>query len=160
MRAMGQTLLLAAGFLVLVGVSPLSVILVNRARSDNDWVVHTVEVENQISTLLLRIRTAESTARSYLLTDEQRYLDDHRKAVEGIRPDIENLAKITTDNPAQVENARRLRQRAESRLDEFEKAIDFANRRDTAGGIAMLRESDSGVAARRVEEIAAAMQAE
>ena len=51
---------------MLVAVSALSVVLVNRAREDNDWVVHTVEVENQISTLLLRIRTTESAARGYL----------------------------------------------------------------------------------------------
>jgi hypothetical protein len=48
---------------VLVAISAASVILVSQARRDNGWVVHTVEVENQISTLLLQIRTAESTAR-------------------------------------------------------------------------------------------------
>jgi hypothetical protein len=48
---------------VLVAISATSVILVNQAREDNTWVVHTVEVENQISTLLLQIRTAESAAR-------------------------------------------------------------------------------------------------
>ncbi len=53
-RAIGQILLLAAGFLVLVAISATSVILVNQAREDSRWVVHTVEVENQISTLLLR----------------------------------------------------------------------------------------------------------
>ncbi len=55
-RALGQSLPLAAGCLVLVAISALSVVLVDRAREDNAWVVHTVEVENQISTLLLRIR--------------------------------------------------------------------------------------------------------
>ena len=49
-RAIGQILLLAAGFLVLVAISTSSVILVNQSREDNGWVVHTVEVENQIST--------------------------------------------------------------------------------------------------------------
>ncbi|MGH6765700.1 MAG: histidine kinase, partial [Bradyrhizobium sp.] len=47
-RAIGQILLLTAGLLVLVGISALSVVLVNQARKDNAWVVHTVEVENQI----------------------------------------------------------------------------------------------------------------
>ena len=52
-RAIGQILLLAAGFLVLVAISASSVVLVNQSRKDNAWVVHTVEVENQLSTLLL-----------------------------------------------------------------------------------------------------------
>ena len=50
-RAIGQILLLAAGFLVLVAISTASVLLVNKAREDGGLVVHTVEVENQINTL-------------------------------------------------------------------------------------------------------------
>ena len=65
-RAIGQILLLAAGFLVLVAISATSVILVNKAREDSGWVVHTVEVENQINALLLQIRRTESAARGYL----------------------------------------------------------------------------------------------
>jgi len=61
----GQVLLLSAGFLVLVAISAASVLLVNKARDDSGWVVHTVEVENQTNALLLEIRRAESGARGY-----------------------------------------------------------------------------------------------
>src|SRR4051794_18990782 len=73
-RAMGQVLLLAAAFLVLVAISAASVVLVTESRKDNAWVVHSVEVANQLSTLLLQIRRAESAARGYLLTSEPRFL--------------------------------------------------------------------------------------
>ena len=43
--------------------------------------VHTVEVENQISTLLLQVRRAESAARGYLLTSDQRFLAEHEATV-------------------------------------------------------------------------------
>ena len=145
---------------MLVAISAASVILISQARRDNEWVVHTVEAENQLSTLLLRVRTAESTVRSYLLTEEQRYLEEYQKALAGIRPDLNNLDGMTVDNPVQVENAKLLRARVQTRLDEFEKAFDFAKRHDVAGGIEMLRVSDSGAAARRVEEIASAMRTE
>ena len=69
-RALGQILLLSAGFLVLVIVSAASVLLVNKAREDLGWVVHTLEVENQLSSLLLEVRRAESGARGYLLTGQ------------------------------------------------------------------------------------------
>ena len=52
--------------MVLVAISAASVLLVNKARDDSGWVIHTVEVENQISTLLLEIRRAEAkVARPY-----------------------------------------------------------------------------------------------
>ena len=67
-RTFWQILLFAAGLLVLTVISAGSVYLVNKARDDSKWVVHTIEAENQINALLLEIRRAESAARGYLLT--------------------------------------------------------------------------------------------
>jgi signal transduction histidine kinase len=145
---------------VLVAISAASVILVNRAREDNAWLVHTVEVENQISTLLLRIRTAESAARAYLLTSEPRFLAEYEAAVAGISPDSDALTRLAGDNSVQTENSKRLRGPVQARLDEFERAIDFAKRNDIAGGIAMLRQASSSEPARQIREIANAMRAE
>jgi CHASE3 domain sensor protein len=108
-RAIGQILLLAAGFLVLVAISTASVVLVNQARKDNAWVVHTVEAENQISTLQLQVRRAESAERGYLLTAEPRFLAEYETAAATIMPDVDKLAALTADNPVQMENAKQLR---------------------------------------------------
>jgi signal transduction histidine kinase len=159
-RAIGQILLLAAGFLVLVAISATSVILINQSRQDNAWVVHTVEVENQISTLLLQIRRAESAARGYLLTSEPRFLAEHDAAVAAILPDMDTLAKLAGDNPAQVENSKKLRPPVEARLQEFAKATGFAKRSDVAGGIAMLRQAGASDSVQRINDVAGAMRAE
>jgi signal transduction histidine kinase len=157
-RAIGQILLLAAGFLVLVAISSTSVILVDQAREDNAWVVHTVEVENQISTLLLQVRRAESAARGYLLTSDPRFLAEHQATVSTILPDVDKLTALTLDNQVQIENAKRLRPPVEARLREFAKTIDFVNRNDIAGGIAKLREADAGESVEQISEIARAMR--
>jgi signal transduction histidine kinase len=159
-RAIGQILLLAAGFLVLVAISASSVILVNRAREDSLWVVHTVEVENQINTLLLQIRRAESAARGYLLTSDARFLAEHQTAAATILPDLDKLAGLTRDNPVQAANSKLLRPPVQARLAEFAKAIDFVTRNDIAGGIAMLRESGPSDSVRRLDDVAGAMRAE
>jgi signal transduction histidine kinase len=155
-----QSLLLAAGFLVLVAISALSVILINRAREDNAWVVHTVEVENQVSALLLLLSTAESGTRGYLLTGEQRFLDEYRSAAAYITPDVDGLIKLTSDNPRQTENLTQLRAPIQARLDEFRKAVDFAGRNDAAGGSALLRASDSSESVLRINELANAIRGE
>jgi signal transduction histidine kinase len=159
-RAIGQILLLAAGFLVLVAISVASVILVNQARDDNGSVVHTVEVENQINTVLLEIRRAESAARGYLLTSEPRFLADHDTAVDSIIPDVEKLIKLTSDNPVQTKLADKLRSAVGERLTEFARAIDFVKRNDTAGGIAMLRDPGAGASVQAIREASAAMFSE
>jgi signal transduction histidine kinase len=138
-RAIGQILLLAAGFLVLVAISASSVFFVDRAREASGWVVHTVEVENQISTLLLEIRRAESAVRGYLLTSEPQFLAEHEAAVADILPDVDKLVRLTIDNPAQTAASRLLRPAVETRLAEFRKAVDFVKQNDAAAGVAMLR---------------------
>jgi len=145
---------------VLVAISTTSVILVNQAREDNAWVVHTVEVENQISTLLLQIRTAESAARGFLLTSEPRFLAEHDAATASIHPDIDKLTGLAGDNPVQLENSKKLREPVQARLDEFAQAIDFVKRNNIAGGIAMLRQAGPSDSVRRINDIANAMRME
>ena len=154
-----QIILLAAGFLILVAISVASVVLVNNARRDSGSVVHTVEVENQINELLLEIRRTESAARGYLLTLKPQFLAEYEKASEVILSDAEKLATLTSDNPVQIANSKRLRPVLEMRVAELAKAIDFVKRNDIEGGVAMLRDS-AGDTARRVSAIAADMRAE
>jgi signal transduction histidine kinase len=159
-RAIGQILLLAAGLLVLVAVSASSVILVNRARQDSALVVHTAEVENQIDTLLLEIRRAESAARGYLLTLGPEFLRDHDSAVAAITPDIEKLSRLTADNPLQVENIRKLRLAVEMRLDQFAKEINFIKQGQPPGAVALVREANAQNSGGSIRDLALAMRSE
>lgn len=159
-RTVGQIVLLTAALLVLIAISAASVLLVNKSREDNGWVVHTVEVENQLSTLLLQIRRAESAARGYLLTSEPRFLEEHEAAVATILPDVDKLLQLSGDNSVQRDNVKQLRPPVEARLAEFAKAVDFVKRNDIAGGVAMLREAGASDSVRKIGEITGAMRAE
>lgn len=159
-RAIGQILLLAAGFLVLVAISASSVIFVNKAREDSGMVIHTVEVENQINGLLLEIRRAESAARGYLLTLGPEFLTDHEAAVTNITPDLDALAKATADNPVQIENARKLRTAIEKRLDQFTKEMNFVKRNQPGDAVALVREAAAENTSGAIREVALAMRQE
>src|ERR1700722_19831936 len=159
-RSMGQILLLAAGFLVLVSICATSVILVDQARQDSGWVVHTVEVENQISTLLLEVRRAESGARGYLLTSDPRFLAEHIAAAAGALADAAKLSNLAGDNPVQIENNNRLRPQIQARLAELEKIIDLVKRNDTAAGLASLREAGADDWVARIEDVASGRRGE
>jgi signal transduction histidine kinase len=159
-RAIWQVLLLAAGFLVLVAISVASVILVNRARDDNALVVHTVEVENQINTLLLEIRRAESAARGYLLTYGPQFLADHEAAVTSVIPAVDRLAQLTSDNPVQIENIRKLRPAIEQRLSQFAQEMDFVKRSEQGKAAELVREAAAGNTTGSIRDVATAMLAE
>lgn len=159
-RAIGQILLLAAGFLVLVAISTASVLLVNKARNDSGLVVLTVEAQNQINALLLEVRRAESSARGYLLTQGPEFLADHEAAVSTIPGNVEKLARLTADNPHQVDNVRKLRPVVEIRLDQFAREMRFAEQGRPAGAIALVREVAAGNTGEMIREITSAMRTE
>ena len=106
---------------MLVAISTTSVVLVNQSRKDNGWVVHTVEVENQMNALLLEVRRAESGARGFLLTSEPRFRTEYEAAVGAVIANTDKLKELSRDNPVQVENIKRLRAPLDTRLDEFAK---------------------------------------
>jgi signal transduction histidine kinase len=159
-RAIGQILLLAAGFLVLVAISVASVILVNQAREDNGWVVHTVEVENQINTVLLEIRRAESGARGYLLTLGPEFLADHEAAIAAIIPDVDRLGQLTSDNPAQSANMAKLRPAIQQRLSQFAQEMDFIKRGEQVKATEIVRLAAASNTTGSIREVATAMLAE
>ncbi|HEY7845308.1 MAG TPA: CHASE3 domain-containing protein [Bradyrhizobium sp.] len=159
-RALGQILLLSAGFLVLVAISAASVLLVNKARDDSGWVVHTVEVENQTSTLLLEIRRAESGARGYLLTKGDEFRADHEAAVAEVMPELDKLGTLTQDNPVQVENVRRMRAAIETRLGQFAQEMDLVRRGEANNAAALVREAAVSNTNSTIRDIGDAMRAE
>ena len=159
-RAIGQILLLAAGFLVLVAISVTSVILVNQAREDNGWVVHTVEVENQINTVLLEIRRAESGARGYLLTLGPEFLADHEAAAAAIIPDVDRLAQLTSDNPAQSANMAKLRPAIQQRLSQFVQEMDFIKQGEQVKAAEIVRQAVASNTTGSIRDVATAMLAE
>jgi signal transduction histidine kinase len=159
-RALGQILLLGAGLFVLIAISTLSVVLVTQSRKDNAWVVHTVEVENQINTVLLDIRRAESATRAYMLSQAPQFLAEKESAAAEILPKVDHLIQLTSDNPVEAENGAKLRKAIESRLGDFEKGIDRVKNNDVAGSIAAMRNGPSNASVEAIAQSARAMQAE
>ncbi len=157
---MWQILLLTAGFLVLVAVSAACVLFVNKAREDSGWVVHTVEVENQTNALLLEIRRAESAARGYLLTSGPEFLSDHENAVAQIHPDLDKLARMIGDNPAQVENIRKMRAAIDVRLGQFAEEMELVKQSELAKATALVREAAAGDTISTIRDVGAAMRDE
>lgn len=159
-RTLGQILLLSAGFLVLVAVSTASVLLVNKAREDSAWVIHTIEVENQVNTLLLDIRRAESDARAYLLTQGSEFLTSHNDALAAIHPDLDKLERLVTDNRVQQGHLARLRTEIEIRIGQFEREKALLTTGDQPAAAALVRSAAAGDTNTNIRALADNMRTE
>ena len=142
---------------MLTVISAGSVYLVNKARDDSKWVVHTLEVENQINALLLEIRRAESGARGCLLTHSADFKADHDKAVAAIVPVLDRVTRLTGDNPAQRDNIEKLSAAIEIRLGQFAQEMDFVRQDQPDKAIALVREAAAANTTATIGSVATAM---
>ena len=156
-RAFWQVLLFAAGLLVLTAISAGSVYLVNKARDDSKWVIHTIEVENQINALLLELRRAESGARGFLLTQGPDFRSDHDRAVAAIVPALDKLTRQIGDNPAQREGIEKLSAAIETRLSQFAREMEFIRQGEPDKATALVREAAATNTTTTITNLANAM---
>jgi CHASE3 domain sensor protein len=71
------------------------------ARSARDWVQHTYEVLGAIRELEIAVREAESSERGYLLTGRDDFLSSYDAALNRSPLLLNELLRLTADNPAQ-----------------------------------------------------------
>jgi hypothetical protein len=159
-RAIGQILLLAAGLVVLTIISAGSVYLVTQAREDARWVLHTVEVENQVSLMQLQLRRAESAQRGYISTLLPDFLTDFENATAQFAPAMQRLRELTRDNPEQMHFLDDMTPLTDARIAEFRKTIALAQTKHIDDAAEIVREGIGRDAMNRINDLAGQMRAE
>ena len=159
-RAIGQILLLAAGLVVLTIISAGSVHLVNRARQDARRVLHTVEVENQLSFAQLQLHRAESAQRGYLSTLLPNFQTDFEDAASQLTPALQRLSQLVSDNPVQRRLLDELLPLVNQRMDEFRHIIELARMRRIDDATRVVREGIGRDAMQQIDDVAGRMRAE
>ena len=158
-RAIGQILLLAAGLVVLTFISAGSVHLVNRARQDARWVVHTVEVANQLSLAQLQLRRAESAQRGYLSTLLPDLQTDFDEAASQLTPALQRLSQLVSDNPVERRLVDEMLPLVDQRVEEFRKTIELARTQRIDDATRIVREGIGRDAMKHIDDLASQLRA-
>jgi len=159
-RAFVQIVLLAAAFAVLVAVSIASVYWLQKAREDNAWVAHTLEVENQISLAQLQMRRAESAERGVLLTRQPEFVAEYEEAAAQIMPLLTQLQQLVLDNPKQSAAIAEIVALTRTRLDQFRQVLALAAADKSDEANAVIRGGAGRVAMNKIRDLAAEMRQE
>jgi signal transduction histidine kinase/CheY-like chemotaxis protein len=100
---------------LLIGFATLAVLVLGAVwlsdRQDRAarMVQHTLEVENQLSTILSGLQDAEASQRGYILTGRPSFLAPYAAAIPELERDLAELERDVADNPPQAARAKRLR---------------------------------------------------
>jgi len=89
------------------------------------WVAHSEQVLLELSQLELLVVDAETGQRGYLYTGNTRYLAPYQNAISKIDPQLDQVAKLTADNPRQQAMVTQLRDRVHAKVAELAEVISL-----------------------------------
>ncbi len=98
----------AISLLTLVGIGWLSHRTTTNMVATEAWVSHTHEVIATLESGLAILTDAESSQRAYLLTNDERFLNDSQKAQAQVAGWITKIQRLIADNPRQQERLAKL----------------------------------------------------
>ncbi|MGI8438476.1 MAG: sensor histidine kinase [Chthoniobacterales bacterium] len=110
---------------VLLGSGWLSYTNLRRLSLNEQLVVHTHEVLDEIGGVFSSLADAETGQRGYLLTGETGYLEKYQAAAAGARSHLEQIHALTSDNRAQQERVEILRPILDARLNSLRAGIQL-----------------------------------
>jgi PAS domain S-box-containing protein len=108
------------------------------------WVGHSREVMTHLEGALVLIEDAETGQRGYLLTGDPRYLAPYTMAAGRVGGQLDALARLTGDNPQQVQTLALLRRASTEKLSELGQTVALWNAGQHDAALALVR-SDRGL---------------
>lgn len=94
-----------------------------RQKEASLWVKHTQEVLTELETTLSTMKDAETGQRGYLITGDESYLEPYKTAISQIDGQIQNLKRLTADNPNQQRRIASLEREINAKLRNVKEAI-------------------------------------
>ncbi|WEK59460.1 MAG: response regulator [Candidatus Brevundimonas phytovorans] len=112
--------LVLAFFLATSGVAWLNVQVL---KANNQQIIHTHQVIVAVDDLLSTVQDAETGQRGYLLTGNPIYLQPYDIASAAVTRRLEDVARLTQDNPVQQAHLSQVRRHVDAKMSELEATI-------------------------------------
>jgi PAS domain S-box-containing protein len=155
-RFLRQTAVLAAATVVLTGMILLLWRDFGHTRDAERWVAHTYQVMNRAESLLTVIGRAETGQCGYLLTRDDHDLAPYDSALTAIPPTLQELRRLTSDNPAQQARLNEVGRLTQEKLEVMKHTLEL---RKTSGREAALEFVHSGQGRQLMDELRTVMDA-
>src|SRR3954467_1065589 len=150
-----------AGFVVaIVAVVLIAVFsyrsLQSRAASA-DLVSHTIEVMQQLQTVLSGVKDAETGQRGFLLTGTESYLAPYAAAKTALPGQLDHVAQLTADSAEQGQRLGTLRRLIDEKFEEWDQTVAMRRAGDADGALAVVRSNRGQLAMNRIRALVGEM---
>jgi len=123
------------------------------------WVAHTLEVRGDVAAVLAGVADAEASARGYLITGGEGFLEGYGRARAALAAALDRLRALTADNAEQRRSADSLAALAGRRLARLDRAIELRRRSGLAAAAREIASGGGPAIAEETRGLAARMQA-
>jgi signal transduction histidine kinase len=134
----------ASALIILICIGALSYWSQVSNEADREWVTHTHLVVERLQAIRIDITQAETGQRGYILTGQERYLESYGTGVEKVGNDINSLQDLTSDNPREQEDIKRLRPLIADRLKELVDGIEVRRQSGLLAGVEAVTHGNNG----------------
>ena len=107
-------------------------------RDNTQKAIHSHEVNAELDQLLSTMQDAETGQRGFLLTNNDRYLEPYNAALAAVRQRLDDIARLTSDSPAQQARLPRLRLLIDSKLADLSETIELRRTRGFDAALAVV----------------------
>ncbi len=131
--------------LILSLINIQSYLEVKNLKESNRWVIHTYSVLNTLDEALYTLTNLESDQRAFLITNDKTFLQELEDKKGVLSKYLEQLAKLTKDNPEQNSRVVNFTNMTKERLLILEAVADVTSREalNTPEGIALFNKSEA-----------------
>jgi signal transduction histidine kinase len=127
-------------------------------RQESDRVMHTLEVQRALDSVLYHASEGDSAARGFVLAGEDTTLADYKVAQHELERTIRQLEELTRDSPPQQARLSKLRVAVADRFDRLDRAIVVRRSEGTDAAIASARADESDRPRTEIRAIAREME--
>jgi signal transduction histidine kinase len=156
-----QQFLFAAGAAMLLANIAILAWTSQQSQSWSKWASHSLQVENRLSGLLLRLRTAESEQRVYILLGEKTvYRASYLEAAKEVPDKLAEIGAMLADNPSQQARLAELEPVVQEKLEDLAIKVRLLESGDTAAAVNLFQHNKGRELMAAIEERVARMYAE
>lgn len=157
---------LPPGPLIGFGVAVLAVILISMftwqasvTRGDAARAVsHTIDVREQLQSLVSALKDAETGQRGYLLTGAESYLAPYNQAKAALPGEFSKLRELVADSSEQLQRLSLAEGIAKEKMDELAQTIEQRRNGDAAGALSVVQSDRGKMAMDRVRAVVREME--
>src|SRR5690606_14676480 len=128
--------------------------------STSYWVAHTHEVLERINGIVGAVKDAETGQRGFIITGDDAFLDPYRNGLATARKNLQQLRRLTQDNPHQQKILDQLEPLVVSRLDVMGRLIEVRRQGGFEAASKLIAAGEGNRLTEDIRELTTAMDTE